>query len=104
VREFADDAKGDLAFWSKALENDLVEKRGYTLVEARDVEDAAGRKGREMLLEATAYGRPHRYLVTLVVIEKLLGNAVRTSEFAAEKEPFARYLEAVRRAIASVRP
>jgi len=104
VREFVDDDDGDLDFWSKALRGDLVDNRGYTLLESRQTTDDAGRPAFEMLLEATVAGRTQRYLVTLSVHERTLDHVVRVSEFVAEKERFDAYLDGVREAVASVRP
>lgn len=96
VREFNDPDQGGLDFWAEALKNDLVGHRGYTLIEENDVTDREGRKGVEFVFEMSIQGIPHRYAVTLFVLEGWWWNTIRVSEFAAEKKIFDGYLAGVR--------
>lgn len=110
VREFDDRDGGDLEFWSRALEEELVGRRGYTLLEQREVTDGDGIPGREFLFEVTVNRSPHRYLITLFVEEGShwfpaslwSPDTVRVAEYAAEKGRFDGYLDGVRAAIATI--
>lgn len=103
VRDFDDEARGDLAFWRDALKADFARNRGYTLLSERDVVDAGGTPGVELVWEATLGGRPFRELVAVFVREGLLGNTIRVVEFVAEKDRFDAQVEAVRGSIATLR-
>ena len=102
-RELDDDDKGNFEFWSKALENDFVNNRGYTLFESAKVKDSKGLEGLEMIFEMTTHGRTHRYLITMFVEEKATRNVIRVAEFVAEKGKFDGHLDEVREAIRTIR-
>ena len=104
VRQFADPAEGDLEFWYEALKNDLVDNRGYTVLDEKPVEDEKLRKGREMTSEVTVQGIPHRYLMTLFVEERWGDNRIRVAEFVAPKTVFDDHVEGVRASIRTLRP
>ena len=99
ARDFSDPNEGTFEFWTEALRADFIKNRGYTLLAERPVKDREGRDGLELTFEVTALGIPHRYLVTLFVLEGWLGNEIRVVEFAAPKEAFERHVESVRAAI-----
>lgn len=103
VREFEDRDKGGLAFWAATLQNDLTGNRGYQLVGAEDIRDAAGRDGRALHLEATANGEAWSYLVAVFVREGTFSHTIRVAEFVARGEVFAKHVEAVRGALATLR-
>jgi hypothetical protein len=98
VREFDDPHEATLAFWGETLRNELVKNRGYVLIGERRVSDQAGREGLELLLETTSQGQAHRYLVTVFVVE----GRIRVGELVAPKAVFDRYVEDVRKALATL--
>lgn len=103
LRDF-EEAGGDLAFWSEALEGDLVNNRGYVLLEKKAITDGAGKAGNELLFETQAMGRPVRYLIAVFVYDSLFGTSrIRTIEYVADKDVFDVHVEDVRKAIASHR-
>lgn len=104
VHEFSDPDEGDLAFWSSVLKTDFVENRGYTLLEERAVKIAAGREGMEYRFEVTTQGTAQGYLVQVSVLEGWLSNTIVAVEFVAPKQVFAKHLDEVRKAIATLDP
>ena len=78
VRRFEESAGGDLNFWSEALSNHLLHRRGYKLSSNMPVEDKTGRSGRELQFEVMLGGKPKRYVVTLFVTPSSLFNANTT--------------------------
>ena len=107
VREHDAPPGAELPFWRKALMRDLVDARGYTVLEERDVKDATGREGVELLCEATLGGVPHRYLLAVFVLPTafptFFDDTIRTVEYAAEKDVFETHLAAVRAGIKAMR-
>lgn len=88
-----------LKFWVDALKNDFVENRGYTLLSAEDSRTDGGNEGTQLLFEATAAGATYRYLVTMFMAE---GPSVYVSRFTAEKDTFAKHLEAIKTSVRSL--
>jgi hypothetical protein len=106
VRKFKDPLEGDLTFWSGVLRQDFVTNRGYTLVEERDVKGPEDRDSHESIFETMVQGVPHRYLVSVFIVEGWLwfSNKIYVTEFVAEKTLFEKDLEEVRKAILTVEP
>lgn len=48
TRTIDNDAKGELAFWTRAIENELRLRGGYALLETRDVKHQSGLAGKEL--------------------------------------------------------
>lgn len=103
VRDFEDDTKASLAFWKDAVKADLIQNRGYTLVEEGVVKDGDGHDGVAMMLEATLGGRPVRELLGVFVIPGIFSNTVRVAEFVADKEAFDREVAGVRTSLATLK-
>lgn len=104
VRQYDDPDQGDLEFWAETLKLDLVRNRGYVLVEETEVQDAEGRKGRQMQFSLTAEGEPHGYLVAIFVCEGASTNVIRVAEFVASRAAFAEYLDAVKVSMLTIQP
>jgi len=102
VREFDDDSKGTLAFWSEALKADLIKSRGYTLVEEATVKDANGRAGMSMVLETTLSGRPVREFLAVFVVPGWFSNTIRVVEYVADKDAFTTEVEGVRTSLGTL--
>lgn len=101
ARTFDDPHGGDQAFWADALYNDLVDNRGYTMLEKNPAEAGAGAHsvdGEEMLFETFTHGALHRYLIWLFV----RANTICVVEFVGRPEPFADRIDAVRESVRSL--
>ncbi len=107
LREHNAPPGAELPFWRAALKRNLVDGRGYTIVEEKSVKDGAGREGVELLCEGQIGGVPHRYLLTVFVLPTslpfLFDDTIRTVEYAAEKKDFDQHLAAVRQGIGALR-
>ncbi len=88
VRTFDDDTKASLSFWKDAVKADLIDNRGYTLINESETQDGDGHTGILMTLEATLGGRPVRELLAVFVIPGLFDNEIRVAEYVADKEAF----------------
>ncbi len=60
--------KGNLAFWSDAIDLKL-RNIGYDAVEAVDVKTKSGAKGKQMRYKKSIYERPHIFWFTVFVTE-----------------------------------
>jgi hypothetical protein len=99
VREFAVPKPAKLDFWSNALRSDLVDHRGYLLVQEKRVRDGKGNEGVEMVCDVAVQGQPHRYLVTVYALDGPFwhpGSIIRTVEFAAPVATFEKCAAVVR--------
>ncbi|MBL9078456.1 MAG: hypothetical protein JNL08_13185 [Planctomycetes bacterium] len=99
ARVFHDDNTASLAFWSQALEHDLVDQRGYERIARGEFDGRRGAAGVWLECAANVRGERVGYLIALWVD----GNDVRTVEFAARADVFAERIEAVRAALPTVR-
>lgn len=101
-RAFSDPARGSLGFWREALQRELVEDRGYTLVEERETE-MRGLPAVEYRFEATVGGVVRGYLLCVAVEEGWWRNRILTAEYVADRDRFETHLSSVRDAL-GVRP
>lgn len=72
VREIDHEPKGDLAFWVRAMENELRFGRGYALLTTSDVTTAKGLAGKELRFGHDEGSSPHLYWVALFVTKSTL--------------------------------
>jgi hypothetical protein len=70
VREIDNDPKGEMAFWEKAVENQLRERAGYSLLAKRDAKSADGSLGRQLRFGHDEGKTPHLYFLTLFVTDQ----------------------------------
>lgn len=98
VRSFDDPHRGSLDFWHATLKSDLVDHRGYVVLDERDVR-WEGAPAVELLCEVTAKGRARRYLVTFRVEEGALVHEIHVAELVADKETFDAHLAGARAAL-----
>jgi hypothetical protein len=96
VRREANDPKGDLGFWSGAIDAKL-RRDGYRAIEILDVE-AKGLKGKQLRYSIERGGRDHSFWVAVFVTEE----SVVTVESGGDHELFAKQSEALLRALASL--
>ena len=98
VRDLKVPRRGSLDFWSKALENNLVDQRGYRPVGKRPVRDRENHKGVEMVFDVVMQGATHRYLVSIYVFDGSFwqpGSRVRVVEFVAPETTFDNHIAGV---------
>lgn len=69
IRAFDNDPRGELAFWSKALENRMRLRGGYALLEKRTVKNRGGLQGVELRFGHDEESEPFLYWVTLFVTD-----------------------------------
>lgn len=94
VRSFDDPHQGTLDFWRETLRNDLVDHRGYVLLDEREV-TWRGAAAVRFTCEVTSKGRARRYLVTFRIDEGTVGNEIHVAEFVADKAVFDQHVDAV---------
>jgi hypothetical protein len=97
VREKANEPRGDLGFWSTALDAQM-RRRGYTAESAKAVESADGVTGKQIRYSVEKNGRKHAYWITVFVTE----DRVVTVEAGGDQAFFAEKEKPIQRAIASV--
>ncbi|MFT3764876.1 MAG: serine/threonine protein kinase [Minicystis sp.] len=69
VRAFDNDPKGEIAFWSRALERRTREMAGYALLDKRDVATSTGLKGVQMRFGHDEGKEPYLYYLVLFVTD-----------------------------------
>ena len=72
ARELDNPSKGELAFWSRAIENQLRNGSGYALLEIREIESKDGVPGAELRFGHDQGNTPHLYYVALFATSKKL--------------------------------
>ena len=107
VRRHDNPSGGNLAFWVEAARRELIEGKGYTLLETNEVTAESGSRGTELLFAADRELRPHLYLVTIFILGSgpfgWFGTDVVTVE-AGGDEPLVRPdLPAIRASVRTVR-
>jgi len=84
LREARASEEGDLAFWTKAVRNEVEQGRGYVFVSEAETRSADGTAGKRMEFTANLQGREFGYLVALWVT----GKEVHVAEAGGAKEKF----------------
>jgi hypothetical protein len=67
VRELENEPRGELDFWSRAIENQLRRQGGYALLETRDVKSRDGIAGKQFRFGHDEERAPHLYYVAVFV-------------------------------------
>jgi hypothetical protein len=70
IRNVDNEPKGELAFWARALENQMRESGGYALLDKRSVTNRGGGTGAQLRFGHDEDKTPHLYWVTLFVTDK----------------------------------
>lgn len=70
IRAFDNEPKGELAFWSRALENRMRENGGYALLTKQPLTSRGGLVGAELDFGHDEGSTPHLYRVALFVTDK----------------------------------
>lgn len=89
VRAIEHEPQGDLAFWVRAMENELRLGRGYALLDTRDVKTAKGLTGKELHFGHDEGSTPHLYWVAVFVTKSTLYvvEAGGTKELVEKNQP-----------------
>ena len=69
VREIENDPKGELDFWSEAIENSLRNQAGYALLNKEELKTNQGYEGVQLRLGLDNAGKPHEYNVAIFVTD-----------------------------------
>jgi hypothetical protein len=72
VRELDHDPKGQIDFWTKAIENHMRQRGGYALIGTSDVKSADGVAGKQLRFGHDEGNKPHLYYVTLFLTDAKL--------------------------------
>jgi hypothetical protein len=72
VREIDNDPRANSAFWLSAIRTQLIDGRGYALLEARDVRARSGQPGKQLRLGRDQNGEQYLYWLTLFVTKHRL--------------------------------
>lgn len=67
VRELDNEPRGELTFWTRAIENQLRRQGGYALLETRDVQSKDNVPGKQLRFGHDEGRSPHLYQVTVFV-------------------------------------
>lgn len=86
---------GDLTFWDKAIQRQMVEIKGYRLAARREIKSRSGRDGVEFMFEYRRDGADFTYLVSLFV----QGREIRIFEAAGVRDKLATDLPEIRKSI-----
>ncbi len=72
IRTVRHHPRGELAFWERAIENQLRDRGGYALLDKRDVATHDGVVGRQLRFGHDEGGDPHLYYVTIIPTRRRL--------------------------------
>jgi hypothetical protein len=89
---------GTLEFWRRAVQRTLVEGKGHTLAESREITSDSGADGRLLRLSKQRGGADFSYLVALYV----RGGKVHVVEAGGRREDVAGYEEGLLAALRSL--
>jgi len=97
VRVIANEPQGTLAFWSRAIQNQLRETRGYSLLAKRAVTSLDGTPGEQLQFGHDEGQKPHLYVLTLFADQ----DDIFIMEQGGEKELFERHRPELDAAVAN---
>ncbi len=99
ARKVPNPEKGGLEFWSKAIQNQMIQAKGYTLVSQQQAETQGGWKGQELLFSTNSKGREYYYLLVVFPV----GKHIYLAEAGGERKLLERDLDALRKAVQTLR-
>lgn len=100
VRRFKNPPKGRAAFWTKVVQDELTQQRGYKLLEKKAFRSSAGARGTRYHFSGEHRGDRYIYQLALVVTD----DYVFVIEATAPQKDFARYQKQVDAFFASFSP
>lgn len=98
VREIDNDPRANSTFWLSAIRSQLLEARGYALLEAKDVRARSGQRGKQLRLGREQNGEQYLYWLTMFVTK----NRLYLVEAGARKDRFEQAQSKVDAALASI--
>lgn len=72
VRELDNEPRANSAFWLTAIRAQLLEGRGYALLEAKDVRARSGQRGKQLRMGREQNGEQYSYWLTVFVTKHRL--------------------------------
>jgi hypothetical protein len=69
VREIDHDPKGEMSFWTRAIENHMRQRGGYALLGTHPVKNADGLDGLQLRFGHDEQASPHLYYVTVFLTD-----------------------------------
>ncbi|HEY3494258.1 MAG TPA: serine/threonine protein kinase [Polyangiaceae bacterium] len=97
VREIDNEPRGELDFWARAIENQLRGRRGYALLETREIRSKDGVPGKQFRFGHDEGQTPHLYYLSVFVTPK----RIQILEVGGTKELMAKSSTATDFAIAN---
>jgi hypothetical protein len=109
VRHFTVLEKQDIKFWTEAARNNLVQERGYTLIENGEFKTDGGVVGHRFLFELSMGDVPYRYLLVVFSTQSRIfwfwkRQHIYTAEFLCEKKNYDKHSPAVEKALKQFAP
>jgi hypothetical protein len=95
VKRHTNPPEGTLEFWRDAVRNELVDGRGYEVVESQGVAGAKGAPAWEMLFKVTRQEGAYLYLVTI----RVDGSSVIVAEAGGQEASIQPDLDTLRQAM-----
>ncbi len=95
VKRHINPPEGTLEFWRDAVRNELVDGRGYEVVESQGVVGASGAPAWEMLFRVTRQEGAYLYLVTV----RVAGSSVIVAEAGGQEAAIRPDLDGLRQAM-----
>ncbi len=95
VKRHPNPPEGTLEFWRDAVRNELVDGRGYEVVESRGVAGTGGAPAWEMLFRVIRQEGPYLYLVTV----RVAGGSVIVAEAGGQEAAIRPDLAGLRQAM-----
>jgi hypothetical protein len=99
VRHFTVLEKQSIGFWTEAVRNNLVQERGYTLVEEGEFKTDGGVAGHRFLFEVSMGDVPYRYLLVVFATRSWLRQHIYTAECLCQKKNYEKHAPAVEKAL-----
>jgi len=105
IRSIANEGEGTLAFWVKAVQNQLERNRGYLLRTTADITTASGLRGKELVFDTSSKRVKYLYVVWIVPHQTLFSTYEKlyVAEAGGEASELEPELDALRAAVRKLR-
>jgi len=100
VREHEHEPRGSLTFWTEALQREVTQGRGYTLLETTDLRTTSGLQGQRMQFKGAYNETTYRYDVAIFLVD----DSIVTVEVAAPEASWEQHAGELEAAMQSLRP
>ena len=99
ARKIPNPEEGGIEFWGKAIQNQMVQAKGYTLVSQDEAKTKGGWTGKAFLFSTHSRGVEFYYLLTIFPV----GKSIYLAEAGGERSLLEKDLEPLRKAISTLR-